>query len=262
MISWIFYFYPDEPDIKWFLENKDNKISALWIPNLVDKKDAYIKITSLKWNEDFNIQPGFDKVLWENVKIAYPSLNKNRDEKIVITTSFWDLIQIFPQSEVSLEFSWKELKTIKKLNWKIWFLSWTFESKIKIIWTYTLSQKEQEQLQWAQDTYKYELISYLKNQISESRIGLANNTIMYNIDGKIIKFLSKMFPVTFNKNLRNYNEFMKYFSLIEWNNIDLSRYSIKQQSWESISSFWGNIKENINIWKNNTYGWLKKPKNK
>jgi hypothetical protein len=78
-----------------------------------------------------------------------------------------------------------------------------------------LSQEEQKRIQWAQDIYKYELISYLKNQISESRIDLANNTIMYNIDGKIIKFLSKMFPVTFGKNLHNYNEFMKYFSLLE-----------------------------------------------
>jgi hypothetical protein len=63
--------------------------------------------------------------------------------------------------------------------------------------------------------YKQEIVSYLKNQISESRIGLANNTIMYNIDGIIIKFLSKMFPVTFSKNLHNYNEFQKYFSWVD-----------------------------------------------
>ena len=32
------------------------------------------------------------------------------------------------------------------------------------------------------EEYKYELVYYLKNQISESKISLANNTIMYNID--------------------------------------------------------------------------------
>ncbi len=260
MISGMFYFYPEEPDISWFLENKDNKISVLWVWNSVDKRDAYIKITGLKWSEDFNIQSSFERSLSENGKIAYPSLKKNRDEKVIITTSYWDLIQVFPQSEISLEFSWKDLKMIKKLNWKIWFLSWIFESQVKVIWMDKLSQEEQKRIQWAQDIYKYELISYLKNQISESRIDLANNTIMYNIDGKIIKFLSKMFPVTFGKNLHNYNEFMKYFSLLEWDEIDLNRYTIKQWTWESISSFWWSLKENINMWKSNTYGWFKKPK--
>ena len=262
MISGMFYFYPEQPDISWFLENKDNKISVLWAWNSVDKRNAYIKITGLKWSEDFNIQSNFEKNLTENETIAYPSLNKNRDEKIIITTSYWDLIQIFPQSEISLEFSWKDLKMIKKLNWKIWFLSWIFESQVKVIWMNKLSPEEQERLQWAQDIYKYELISYLKNQISESRIDLANNTIMYDIDGKFIKLLSKMFPVTFSKNLHNYNEFMKYFSLLEWNEIDLSRYTIKQWTWESMSSFWWSLKENISIWKTNTYGWFKKPKNR
>jgi hypothetical protein len=69
-----------------------------------------------------------------------------------------------------------------------------------------------------------------------------------------------MFPVTFGKNLHNYNEFMKYFSLLEWDEIDLNRYTIKQWTWESISSFWWSLKENINMWKSNTYGWFKKPK--
>jgi hypothetical protein len=117
MISGMFYFYPEEPDISWFLENKDNKISVLWVWNSVDKRDAYIKITGLKWSEDFNIQSSFERSLSENGKIAYPSLNKNRDEKVIITTSYWDLIQVFPQSEISLESSWKDLKMIKKLNW-------------------------------------------------------------------------------------------------------------------------------------------------
>jgi hypothetical protein len=50
---------------------------------------------------------------------------------------------------------------------------------------------------------------------------------MYNIDGKIIKFLAKMFPVSFSKNLHNYNEFQKYFAW-EDKSIDLGRYNMKQ----------------------------------
>ena len=261
LISGMFYFYPEEPDIKWFIESKNNEIRILWASGNVEKWDAYIKINNLRENEDFNINSDFSKALTENVKISYPSLNQYRDEKIIITTSYWDLVQIFPQSEISLEFSWKNLQTIKKLNWKIWFLSWIFESNIKIVWIDDLWQEEQTWLIWAQDIYKQELVYYLKKQISESRIWLANNTIMYNIDGIIIKILSKMFPVTFSKNMENYNEFQKYFSRTN-EELDLWRFSMRQLTWESISSFWWSIQENIDVWKNNTYGWFKKPKNR
>ncbi len=261
LISGIFYFYPDEPDIKWFLESRNNEIIVLWVSDPVEKRDAYIRITNLRESEEFNIQSDFKKNLTENVKISYPSLNSNREENVIVTTPYWDLVQIFPQSEISLEFSWKDLMMIKKLNWKIWFLSWIFESKINTIWIDSLSQEEQSWLEWTQNMYKQEIVSYLKNQISESRIGLANNTIMYNIDGIIIKFLSKMFPVTFSKNLHNYNEFQKYFSWVDqW--INLERFSMKQLTWESISSFRWNIQNNIEAWKSNTYWWFKKPKNK
>ena len=261
LISGMFYFYPEEPDIKWFIESKNNEIRILWASGNVEKWDAYIKISNLRENEDFNINSDFSKALTENIKISYPSLNQYRDEKIIITTSYWDLVQIFPQSEISLEFSWKNLQTIKKLNWKIWFLSWIFESNIKIVWIDDLWQEEQTWLIWAQDIYKQELVYYLKKQISESRIWLANNTIMYNIDGIIIKILSKMFPVTFSKNMENYNEFQKYFSRTN-EELDLWRFSMRQLTWESISSFWWSIQENIDVWKNNTYGWFKKPKNR
>ena len=44
------------------------------------------------------------KVLSENVKITYPSLKSYRDEKVLIITPQRDLIQIFPQSEIQIEF--------------------------------------------------------------------------------------------------------------------------------------------------------------
>ena len=83
-----------------------------------------------------------------------------------------------------------------------------------------------EQISWlsgVQNTYKHGLVSYLKRQISESNISWANNTIMYNIDGKIVKALSRMFPATFSKNRNNYNEFQKYFSRVD-EGVELGRY--------------------------------------
>jgi hypothetical protein len=170
------------------------------------------------------------------------------------------LVWIFPQSEVSLQISWNVLESVERLNWRVLFLSWIFDSDVKILWNdWYLSIEEQDWLEWVQNTYKHEVASYLKSQISESNIGLANNTIMYNIDGKIIKFLSKMFPVTFSDNMKNYKEFQKYFDRLEWSEVDLGRYSMQHLTWESISSFWWSLKDNLDAWKSNTYGWFKKP---
>lgn len=259
MISGMFYFYPEKPDIQWFLNKRLNEIKIFWGDGKVEKRDAYVQITSLRGSEDFEIFPEFTKNLSENLVISYPSLKNERDEKLVVITSQWDLIWIFPQSEVQLEFDWNNLKSISKLNWKIWFLSWVFESDLEILWyEENLTQAQMDWLNSAQKIYKYELVYYLKNQISESKIGWANNTVMYNIDGKIIGFLAKMFPVSFGGNLDNYNEFQKYFSrLDEW--VDLGKYSVDYWSWVSMGSIWWNFKDNMSIWKNNIYGWFREP---
>lgn len=257
----MFYLYPEAPDIDGFIKSRTTKISFLWLSENVNKKDAYIQLIGQNWTTNLDIVPYFSRNLSENQKILYPSVEKQRDEKIIIETPNGDLVWIFPQSEIQLEFSWDILKKISKLNWKIWFLSWVFSSNIEFSWyEQDLTLEQNLWLKWIQDTYKSELLFYLKNQISESNIWWANNTIMYDIDGKIIWFLARMFPVTFGKNLQNYNEFQKYFSWSdEW--IDLSKYSVSElekSGWEQ-SSLWSYIKDNMDIGKNNTYGWLKKP---
>ncbi len=262
LISGMFYFYPEEPDIEWFLKVKSDEIRVLWVDSLVEKTDAYVHVVDSRWANDFDIVPGFTKILSENVKISYPSLKSQRDEKLVIITSFWDLIRIFPQSEVQVEFDWNNLIWVSKLNWKIWFLSWVFNSDVKVSWyEENLTQDQLDFINWAQSMYKSELVSYLKNQISDSKIGRANNTIMYDIDGRIIRLLVKLFPISFGKNLRNYNEFQKYFGLADgW--VDLGRYEMKQWTWWSITSVWWSVKGNMSVWKDNTYGIFKKPENR
>ena len=263
LISGVFYFYPDSPDINGFIKSRNNEIKILWINNPIDKSEAYIKIITSKGNEDFEMYPNFSKVLSENSVVSYPSLKTQRDENVVIITPHWDLVWIFPQSEIQIKFEWWDLKKVEKLNWKIWFLSWIFKSNIEAIWyEEILAQDEKNWLIWVQDLYKKDLVYYLKSQISESNIWWANNTIMYNIDGKIIKFLAKMFPATFSKNLRNYNEFQKYFSRFGdyWG--DLGRYTMNQWSWGSLGSLRWNLQDNMEEWKNNTYWWFRKPENK
>ena len=253
LVSGMFYFYPEAPDIDWFLKWRNCEILVLWAEGKVNKSDAYLKMTNKMGNFDTEIVPSFSRIISEDYKISYPSTTMQRNENVVIRSVQWDLIWIFPQSEIQLEFSWNDLKKISNLNWRIWFLSWVFEPSVEYVWdVQDLTSEQQERFEWIYNTYKYELVFYLKNQISDSNISWANNTIMYDIDGKIIGFLAKMFPVSFGKNLDNYNEFQKYFSRVdEW--VDLGRYEMKQWSWWSVSSMWKNIKSNMNIWRNNTY---------
>lgn len=257
LVSGLFYFYPDEPDIQWFLESKKVELSALWVNNVVEKKDAYIQIMNEKWSRDFLIRPNFSKVLEEHVGILYPSLKVQRDEKIIVKTQYGDVLWLFPQSEIMLDFEWKNLNFISKLNWKIWFMSWVFDSNLKISGDIDiLNDSQKEWLNEIEKNYKYDVVSYLKEQISVSNIWWANNTMMYDIDGKIVKILSKMFPSTFSKNLDNYNEFQKYFSWIDWW-VNVGRYYNVELTWQSINSTRWGLRSNMIIGTKNTYSLFK-----
>ena len=261
LISGMFYFYPEAPDIQWFINGRSTELLFIWVNDRVDKSDAYVQLVTSKGTTDLVIMPYFSRALSESQKISYPSLKSQRDEKIIIITPYGDVIWMFPQSEIQVAFDWNEVKEIDKLNWKIWFLSWVFESNIEILWyEQNLTQEQQDWIEWIQNLYKNDLVSYLKNQIAESNIWWANNTIMYNIDGKIIWFLARMFPVTFGKNLRNYNEFQKYFSWEDdW--VNLSKYSMSGLEWNEWGwiSVWWYIKNNMNMGKSSTYGLFKRP---
>lgn len=253
LVSGMFYLYPEKPDVEWFIKNRQNQIFVEWLNESIEKKDAYIQIVTLQKTEDFEITPNFNKILVENCSIVYPSQKKYRDEKLLIITSYGDVFWIYPQSEIQLEFDGETLLNLSKISWKVWFLTWVFDSPLNIIWDMeNLSLDEQNFLQWIQHQYKLDFISFLKRQISDSNISLANNTIMYDIDWKIIKFLAKLFPATFTKNMYNYNEFQKYFDLVSDEKFWLSKYDMRQES-ISIWEFWKGMEENIEEWKWNLY---------
>jgi len=260
VLSWMFYFYPDKPDIEWFINNGNYKIIVEWVDDELEKSDAYINITDSKRSNDYIISPGFERNILENCKISYPSIRVDREENVVIKTPEWKKFFLFPQSEVQLEFEWKKMIKFSKVAWKVMVFSWMFEDDIDIVWEMEEFKNDEEILDLVDslnEEYKYELVYYLKNQISESDISLANNTIMYNIDWVLLKFLAKIFPTSFSKNLKNYKEFMDYFGLIEWNNIDLKRYSKKNESWISVFSLFSKMINDVSIWVNNIYWWRK-----
>ena len=254
LLSWMFYFYPDAPDIKWFIENKKYEIVVLWVNEELNKDDAYVQIKDSKWNNNYIIYPDLKINLTENCKISYPSVKKDRKERLFITTPEWRLFLIFPQSEVQLEFEWKNIIKLFKSIWNISTYSWLFDDNIQIIWEIgNIEYLEINELEILDNNYKYELVSYLKNQISDSNISLANNTIMYDIDWKILRFLAKLFPTSFSKNLKNYNEFMNYFSLVKEDDVDLSRYSQKKsKSMPMFFMFW-ELKDDIKVGIENSY---------
>ena len=254
VLSWAFYFYPDAPDIEWFINNKDYEIILEWVKDEVRKNDAYIQIRGFRWNSDYDIVPNFRKILTEDCSISYPSTKSERKEKFFIITPEWSLFLIFPQSEIKLEFNWGNVIKLSKTVWKVATFSGLFADDIEIVWDMeNIKIEEVDEVRILNERYEYEFVSYLKNQISESNISLANNTVMYDIDGRILKFLARMFPTSFWKNLKNYNEFMKYFSLVEENDIVLSRYTQENKSWEWMFSLFLRIRKNFRIWIRNSY---------
>ena len=260
VLSWMFYFYPDKPDIEWFINNWNYKIIVEWVDDELEKSDAYINITDSKRSNDYIISPGFERNILENCKISYPSIRVDREENVVIKTPEWKKFFLFPQSEVQLEFEWKKMIKFSKVAWKVMVFSWMFEDDIDIVWEMEEFKNDEEILDLVDslnEEYKYELVYYLKNQISESDISLANNTIMYNIDWVLLKFLAKIFPTSFSKNLKNYKEFMDYFALIEWNEVNLKRFSKKNESWISVFSLFSKMINDVSIWVNNIYWWRK-----
>ena len=253
LISWTLYFYPDKPDIEWFLASRNYEISAMWVIDTISKRDAYIQIDNWKRNEEYEVDPWFVKIISESCEISYPSSKSEREETIYLMTPWWEIFWIFPQSKIQLNFEWNRLVKLSKLTWKIGILSWIFDEKIELVWDVeVLSSEELENLENLQEKYKYDLVWYLKNQISESNIALANGTIMYDIDGRILRFLAKMFPASFGKNLKNYSEFMYYFWRVDQWEMDLWRYSMKN-SWWTMWSMLKTIKEWFKHWKQDTY---------
>lgn len=258
LVSWLFYLYPEKPDIDWFIWDRLYKISILWIEESVLKKEAYIVIRDSKRDNSFEIIPYFEKDLHENCEISYLSQKKNRDEKIVIMTPYGEIFQLFPQSNIRLEFVDEKVSKVSVLNGEVWFLSWVFNSDLEFLWNKKiLSQYQQDWIQWVQLGYKYDLVWYLKNQISDSNVGWANGTIMSNFDWKILWYLAKMFPTTFSKNFDNYKEFQYYFSWASGDDRELTRYSGYDKSSPSFS-LWDNLVGNIGIWKWNTYNPFKR----
>lgn len=254
LISGTLYFYPNKPDIEWFIASRNYEISVIWASDNVARSEAYLQIYNGKRNEDYEILPWFSKVLSESCEVSYISNKIEREEKIIFMTPEWEIFRIFPQSKIQLDFASKELTKISKSVWKVWILSWVFGEWVEFVWDVeNLSSEQLEWLQNLQDGYKYELVSYLKDQISESSISLANGTIMYDIDGRILRFLARMFPASFGKNLKNYNEFMYYFSWVDGDEIDLWRYSMKNPSGWTMGSMLRTMKDGFKNGKQDTY---------
>lgn len=259
LISGMFYLYPDEPDIEGFIQSRKNELFVSWIDKPVDKSDAYLQISRSKRSDQFQIVPNFSQVLMEDCQIAYPSLQIDRDEKFTLLTQNGEVFIILPQSEAQILFSWDKMSKVIQNNWRIWFLSGMFESSLEIDWDLEDPTPENlEFMQWIFKWYQVDLVNYLKNQISDSKISLAHNTVMYKIDWTIIKFLAKMFPTSFSKNLRNYNSFQYYFSLVQDDVVDLSRYNMWDKYWNSVDSFWNSVWNNVKLWKWNLYDVWKK----
>ena len=253
LVSGMLYFYPDKPDVEWFIASRNYELLVIWVQDSIDMRDAYIQIDEWRRAEDYEIVPWFSRILSQSCEVSYPSNRLERDEKVVIITPKWEIFWISPQSRIQIKFSWKEMVELSTQMWKVSVLSWIFDGWIKLVGDIEkLSSQQMDQIQSLQDKYKNELVLYLKDQISDSNISLANGTIMYDIDGRILRFLARMFPTSFGRNLRNYNEFMSYFSWVDGDEIDLTRYDNKGR-WSTMWDMRKNMKDGFKNGKQDTY---------
>ena len=255
----MFYLYPERPDINWFVSNRAYKLSVVWWTWQISKNQAYIQIKDQAKTADFQISPSLEKFISESCVISYPSFQSKRDEKVIFTTPEWDIFQLFPQSEMQIEFWWKDLISLTQTRWKVWFFSWLFQSDVQLNGSFELLKIEQNpRIESIQGAYNRELVDYLKNQISENNIGFVSSKMMQHIDWKILKYLARMFPTLFAKNLSNFYEFQRYFKMVEVEKSELNKYSEMQMSWWVGEWFWWSLKNNMKIWGENLYG-IKKP---
>lgn len=254
LISGIIYLYPEKPDIDGFIATKNYQISIFWLTGSVPKNEAYLQIAEWIKSDDFEIVPNFTKTLLEDCKIVYPSRKNNRLEKVVLISPKGDVIWLFPQTEISLDFSGNDL-ILSEINGKIWFLMSFLDSDVRVYWEkVVLSQEQQNWINGIQDSYWYELVSYLRGQILEDNPYRVDNKIMYNLEKNILNILVKVFPATFSKNLDNLKEYHKYFERFGgwlddvWDSF-LYKMNFSYEWW----SFWKNLKNNIMIGKWNVY---------
>ena len=115
LISGTLYFYPDEPDIEWFISGKNYEISVIWVEDSVQKAEAYIQINNWIKNEEYEIYPWFRKVVSQSCEISYPSNKSEREEKVIFMTPRGEIFWILPQSKIQLDFEWNKLVKISKL---------------------------------------------------------------------------------------------------------------------------------------------------
>ena len=247
------YLYPEEPDIEWFIRTRNYQLSVFWVTENVSKKDAYIQIKQLGKVDNFEIIPNFSKVLSWNCKISFPSRERDMSEKVVIIAPKGDIVWLFPQTEVSLEFS-GDACIVSDVSWKIGFLSGSLNSNIQINWdVIELSEEQQNWIYNVQNGYWYELVTYLKNHILEDNPFWIDNPIMNNLEGDVIGLLVKIFPTTFAKNFHNYNEYQKYFRKFSDNWDDSISFVNRMEFSDAWVHFWKNLKDNIIVGKWNVY---------
>ena len=254
LLSWIIYLYPESPNIEWFLSTQKCTLQVSWISWDINKKDAYIQITTNTKTEDIIITPSLNKIISGNVNIAYPSLRKIREEYITIIDSEWNIILLTPQSNIEIQIYNNSIKQLNNIEWTVSIFTWILNNwNIFFSWTNIKTTETQlDIINWYQSLYLNNLLTYFQDQISNYN-KLSSNIIIQNINWKILTLLTKFFPVKFSKNLKNYNEFQKYFILWKNYNIDMDKYLYNKNDDFNIISTRNNIKNNSEIWKQNTY---------
>jgi len=240
LISGMFYLYPEQPDIKGFINLQNTQLIIISDQN-VPKHQTYIALTNLEnlKTQEIQIWTGNHKYsLNTNSEIKYLSQTTQNPEQIYLLFPDSTLIQISPQSLIQLS-----EKQAHITNGIVYTYTPFFETNIDIQWNSQIGH--QTIYQEITRHYQQNFINHLKEQIWPI---FTNTSIARTINKTALSFLSKLFPWFFSQNVKNYYAFEQYFQTQQ--SISTEKYNISDQN-QTPPNFRKTFKKNQNLWKSN-----------
>ena len=243
IISWLFYLYPEAPDVQGFINRQQTQL-ILHSPIEVKRQQAYIQIidieTSRIQEKLFNQGTSLFNTS-TNFQINYISTTTDNEFETFLIFPDWSLLQILPQhsiiSNIILEYNPQYIKAFSAPRQNM--------NKIYLPENKNIITIEEETYRKISTFYRNNFQQHLTQQIGSQ---LRTNSSIQNINISVLSFLSKIFPWFFSQNVKNAQQFQYYFTFFnnQERTIETNKYNISKEIKDETNIF-QQIKNNIKI---------------
>lgn len=223
--------YEKWPDIQWFQDSLNTKLIT-YSKITINPDKAKITLNQKEYNI-LNWLNTYDFSLWNSwSELIFKSYNIYSNTFWFILFNNWDFIQINPQSAIIISQNFE----IEIITWEIYYYPNEYKNFIFSWENNAKLQNNEEIINIIKWRYNNQLKLYIKNNMWWD---INQNEIILMLSNKTLEILSKLFPWKYEKNIENFNNFVKLLDL----NIE------KSPSYEKINNKW--IYKNIlNSFKN------------